>query len=101
MTKADAPARWPVCGVVTAAGSRRRRRCLFPLCSRFASVGMSLAQVAQDGRGCPGPGLDGGFGIEGAEVITGEMDTCCRAGEGCLDAAPAREAVCETERPPA
>src|SRR6266851_352302 len=60
-----------------------------------------LTQVAQDGRGCPGPGLDGGFGVEGAEVITGEMDTCCRASEGCLDAAPAGEAVCEAERPPA
>src|SRR5258706_1997133 len=62
---------------------------------------MSLTQVAQDGRGCPGPGLDGGLGVEGAEVITGEMNTCCRASEGCLDAATAREAVGEAERPPA
>src|SRR5262245_52581890 len=62
---------------------------------------MSLAQVAQDGCGCPGSGLDGGFGVEGAEVIAGEMDACGRPGERCLDAAPAGEAVSDTDRPPA
>src|SRR5215831_870961 len=62
---------------------------------------MRLTQVSQDSRGCPRPGLNGGFGVEGAEVITGEVDTCCRAREGCLDAAPAGEAVGEAERPPA
>src|SRR5215510_15851363 len=62
---------------------------------------MSLGQIAQDSRGRSRSGLDGGFGVEGAEVIAGKVDAFSRTGEGCLDAAPAREAVCETERPPA